>query len=444
MDPQTGLPFIAFIAALLGTFRSLGWGLAAVVAIGYVNGVARANFLGVFSTFMFDAGLFGLYVGFLAFHARQATNVLRGITGVFVLLLVAWPAVMAAIPVNDYLVQLVALRGTVWFLPVALIATRLTDADLTALTRGLSVLNVFALAVAVYEFQNGIEAVFPKNAVTEIMYRSGDVAGNTAFRIPSTFLNAHSYGGAMLFTLPFLLDRLFGRGAGFVDRSLAVCGVAAAVAGLLMCAARSPLVVFALATVLAWVFSRFSLWFGLAAGGLVVAGIALAVTSDRLQRAASLEDSEAVVQRVGGSLNANFLDVLAEYPLGAGMGSSVGTSIPFFLADRAPEQVGLENEFSRITVDQGWVGLGLWLAFLMWLLSRPPHARFATPWQLGRVLMYALVLSSWATAFIGTGALSAIPQSVLMLIQVGVLAASRERPTVPAPMTRKPAPSLAQ
>lgn len=441
MDVQVFLPFAAFAVALLGTSRSLGWGLAVVAAVGYANGVARANFLGVYSTFMFDAGLLGLYAGWLSFHPQRAASVLGGATGVFVLLLTVWPVVITALPVNDYLIQLVALRGTVWFLPVALIATRLTDADLTALARGLSVLNVGALAVAVYEFVYGIEAVFPLNAVTEIMYRSGDVAGYTAFRIPSTFLSAHSYGGAMLFTLPFVLDRLFGRGAGFVDRSLAACGVAAAVAGLLMCAARSPLVVLALATVLAWVVSRFSLWFGLAAGGLIAAGVALALTSDRLQRAASLEDSEFVAQRVGGSASGNFLDVLAEYPFGAGMGSSVGTSIPFFLADRAPPQVGLENEFSRITVDQGWVGLGLWLAFLVWLLVRPPHTRFGRPWQLGRVLMYALALSTWATAFIGTGVLSAVPGSVLLLVQMGVLAAARERPMVNTP-TEKPKPAL--
>ena len=63
-----------------------------------------------------------------------------------------------------------------------------------------------------------------------------------------------------------------------------------------------------------------------------------------------------------------------DYPFGAGMGSAVGTSIPYFLADVAPEQIGLENEFSRILVDQGWFGLGGWLAFVGWLYVRPPPA----------------------------------------------------------------------
>jgi hypothetical protein len=393
-----------------------------VVAVGYANGVVRANFLGVFSTFMFDAGLLGLYAGLLAFHGRHLGRLFRTAVGGFVLLLTAWPTLLAVVPVNDYLVQLVALRGTVWFLPVVLVATRLTPADLTALTRALAGLNLVALAVAWYEFENGIEAVFPKNAVTELMYRSGDVAGSTAFRIPSTFLNAHSYGGTMLVSLPFLLDRLLGRGAGVFDRLLAACGVAAAVGGVLLCAARSPVIVLGVAVVVGWVCSRFSVWFGLAAAVLVAAGAGLAGTSERLQRAATLEDTEYVSARVAGSVNENLLDILVGYPLGAGMGSSVGTSVPYFLSDRAPKAVGMENEFSRITVDQGWVGLGLWLAFLGWLAVRVPPAAFAVPWQLGRLLMYAVVLSSWGTAFIGTGTLSSVPASVLLLAMMGVLA----------------------
>jgi hypothetical protein len=41
---------------------------------------------------------------------------------------------------------------------------------------------------------------------------------------------------------------------------------------------------------------------------------------------------------------------------------------------------------------------------------------------LGVVFMHALVLVSWATAFIGTGLLSSVPGAVLMLTQMGVLA----------------------
>ena len=113
------------------------------------------------------------------------------------------------------------------------------------------------------------------------------------------------------------------------------------------------------------------------------------------------------------------------------MGSSAGTSIPFFLAHVAPEAIGLENEYCRILVDQGWVGLGGWLAFLGWLFVRPPPSRPADPWRIGVVLMYSLTLASWVSAFIGTGILSSVPGTVLLLTQMGVLVGVRARGAVP-------------
>ena len=97
---------------------------------------------------------------------------------------------------------------------------------------------------------------------------------------------------------------------------------------------------------------------------LVGVGLVVARNDERLQRITTLEDSEFVSQRIAGSANEGFLELLIHYPFGAGMGSAVGTSIPFFLAHLAPEQIGLENEYSRILVDQGWFGLGGWLALL--------------------------------------------------------------------------------
>src|SRR5262249_49630835 len=148
----------------------------------------------------------GLYLGFFLGRSRRATGVGSGMAGPFVLFLIAWPALLSFVPVNHILVQLVALRTTVWFLPTLLIATRLTATDLAALTRGLVVLNLMALAAGVYLYLYGLEALSPGNAITELMYRSG--AGGGYHRIPSIFMNAHAYGGTMLFTLPFLLDRL--------------------------------------------------------------------------------------------------------------------------------------------------------------------------------------------------------------------------------------------
>jgi hypothetical protein len=437
MDPA--FPLLAFAAALVATTRSLGWGILTVIAVGYFNGVVRANFLSVFTTFMFDAGLLGLYVGFFLGRGRQAAAVWSGPAGQFVLFLIAWPTLLTLIPVNSFLVQLVALRATVWFLPVLLIATRLTAADLSVIARGLAVLNLVALAGGLYVYVSGVEALYPLNAVTQTIYISRDVGGYEYHRIPSFFLSSHAYGGAMLFTLPFLLGRLFGARVGPWDRLLAAAGVAAAVAGILLCAARMPLALFAIAGLIAWAVSRFSLVLGIGAVGIVAAGVALAATSERLQRAATLEDTEFVTERIRGSANEEFFELLAKYPGGAGMGSSFGTSIPYFLADQAPEPIGLENEYSRILVDQGWVGLFGWLAFLAWLLIRPPRPRFAVPWQLGAVLMYSLVLTNWATAFIGAGTLSAVPGSVLLLTQMGILVAVRKHGTVPVGLPGRPA-----
>jgi hypothetical protein len=64
--------------------------------------------------------------------------------------------------------------------------------------------------------------------------------------------------------------------------------------------------------------------------------------------------------------------------------------------------------------------------FIGWLYQRPPPLRLGMAWGLGVVLMYALTLTNWATAFIGVGTLSSIPSSVLLLTQMGVLVRVRE------------------
>ena len=192
-----------------------------------------------------------------------------------------------------------------------------------------------------------------------------------------------------------------------------------------MCAARQPAILFVLATVIVWVVSRFHLAIGAAAVTLAAVAVLIANTDERLRRITTLEDTEFVSDRVRGSANTTFFQLVADYPLGAGMGSSFGTSIPFFLADRAPQAIGLENEYSRILVDQGLVGLGLWLAFLVWLFRRPPARRLGVPWGLGVLLMFALCLTNWATAFIGSGTLSSIPGSVMLLVQMGILVQAR-------------------
>jgi hypothetical protein len=420
------VPLGAFLGVLFLTLRSIGLGFVGVLAVGYVYGVVRANLISIQTTFMFDAGLLGLYLGFFAGRSQDAVEVFNTTAGHWVLALILWPALLCVFPVNDFLVQLVALRATVWFLPVLLVASRMRSGDLTVLARGLAVLNLVALAGGIYVYQFGVESLYPKNAVTEIIYQSKDVGGNEYYRIPSIFITAHVYGGAMLFTLPFLLDRLFGREVGLPDRALAAAGVAAAVGGILMCAARQPLVMFMVAALVALLFTRLNPIVTLVTVVFGAAVVLVASTDERLQRVTTLTETEFVSERIRGSANESFFELMADYPVGAGMGSSAGTSIPYFLADRAPVAIGLENEYSRVLVDQGLIGLGLWVAFLVWLLYRPPPLRLSTPWGTGVILMYALVLTNWATAFIGTGTLSAVPGAVMILIQMGILVRVRE------------------
>jgi hypothetical protein len=427
---------VAFAVVLRATFRSLGWGFLAVVAVGYFNGVIRANYLGVFTTFMFDAAVLGLYVGYFLGKSRWAEGVGSGPAGRFVLFLIVWPSLLCILPINHFLVQCVALRATVWFLPVLLIATRLTTADLAVFARGMAVLNLVALAGGIYVFENGVAALYPNNAITLIIYGSKDVGGDKYHRVPSTFLSAHAYGGTMLGTLPFLLGRLVGLKVRVADRCLAVAGVVAAAVGILMCGARTPLAMLVLTLAIAWLLSRLSLTMGLIGVVLVAGGLWFASTSERFQRASSLEDTEMVGNRIAGSANASFLDLLGRYPLGAGMGSAA--SIPYFLADVAPEPIGLENEYCRILVDQGWVGLGGWLAFLVWLFVRPPPSRPADSWRIGVVLMYSLALASWVCAFLGTGMLSSIPGTVILLTQMGVLVGVRARGALPEAVSIHP------
>jgi hypothetical protein len=324
------------------------------------------------------------------------------------------------------LIQVAALRGTVYFLPVLLVATRLTASEVANLARALAVLNLCAFAGGVYVYLFGVEALYPQNAITQIIYNSVD-AGGGYHRVPSTFLSAHSYGGTMLYSMVLLIDRVFGPKIGTLDRTLAAIGIAAAIAGILMCAARQPVVLFGVATLIAWFCTRFNPVVGLVAAALTLAGFGAALTNERLQRTLSLEDTEAVSDRLRGSANEHFLELALQYPIGAGMGSSVGTSIPYFLADRAPVAIGMENEYCRILIDQGWLGLGLWGGFLYWLFSRPPPTRLDAPWGIGVVLAYSLCLTTWLTGFIGTGTLASIPGSVLMLTLMGVLARIREQ-----------------
>ncbi len=65
----------------------------------------------------------------------------------------------------------------------------------------------------------------------------------------------------------------------------------------------------------------------------------------RLQRFASLQDTDTLPVVLAGSVNANFGMAVLDYPMGNGIGAG-GTSIPYFLADRTIESA-LDRERIR-------------------------------------------------------------------------------------------------
>jgi len=110
--------------------------------------------------------------------------------------------------------------------------------------------------------------------------------------------------------------------------------------------------------------------------------------------------------------------------LGAG-----GTSIPYFLSGRIENPVGMENEYARIMLEQGLIGLGLWIIFIAWVLTRRGGGA-SDPWFLGRRLAWTTCAAYFATGLIGTGLLTSLPQTCLFLLTVGWVASGQpERAT---------------
>src|SRR5205823_6230341 len=136
-------------------------------------------------------------------------------------------------------------------------------ADGRRLAVWLAALNLMALAFALAEFILGVPTFFPANPVTEIVLRSADVGGNSAFRIPACFANAHSYSGTMTATVPWLVGALVQPRVPGAQRLLVGGGLFAALLGNFLAATRinlGVLVVYVLVATLSGQFRRSSLF----------------------------------------------------------------------------------------------------------------------------------------------------------------------------------------
>jgi O-Antigen ligase len=407
---------LAFIICYVVGRRSLSYGLVAVLAFGYAYGIVRANLRGTFSHFIFDAGVIGLYLSQKWFESRPregSNDALR----YWVAALIGWPLLICLLPFQTPLVSLVGLRGNAFLIPALILGSRLGTKDLMKLAYGLSILNLVALGFAGAEYFLGVERFYPLNEVTATIYASQDVAGYKFFRIPSTFVASAAYAGTMVVTLPFLYGA-WSRPAESKWRSLLLLfGVVASLLGVLLGASRSHFIVAAAMVLTAVFLTRLSAAKQATCLLAIVALIGASFTNQRLQRFQSLSDKSMVADRIAGSVNRTFWEILSEYPMGNGLGGG-GTSVPYFLQSEVRSPVTMENEYARILLEQGVIGLLIWVAFIFWALNRR-NAFAKNSWQNGRRIAWTCCLCYFGTGLIGTGMLTAIPQSMLFLLLIG-------------------------
>src|SRR3989442_12197068 len=314
---------LALLVTYLAARRSLSAGLLATLAVGYVYGIARANFPDGSSYFLFDAAVLGLYGGQLFGSPDRSERLRLRQLQTWVIVLIAWPVLLLLFPFQDPLIRLVGLRGSIFFLPFLLLGARLQALDPYKVAIGIAVLNLCAAALAGVEFFVGIERFFPRNATTEIIYLSNDLLHFTTYRIPSSFPNAHAYAGTMVMTMPLLLGAWqLTRRPQWLGLLIAVAVLASAL-GVFMAAARSHAIVLFLMALMMTIItftnrsqSAYRLrWL------ILLVCVGWAVSADgRLQRFNTLSDTEYVGRRFAGSINMTFFDVISTYPISNGLG----------------------------------------------------------------------------------------------------------------------------
>jgi hypothetical protein len=419
------LCIVAFMATFAAARRSVVAGLGSLATIGYFYGIVRANYPQAASHFIFDAAVLGFYLVNLFQRNDEETGRRSRAILPWLGLLIVWPVLLVFFPLQEPLVQLVGLRGNIFFLPFLLIGARLTRQEFRRFAMVLAALNLVAFMFTAAEYVIGLGRFFPHNSNTEIIYHSADVAGSQ-FRIPSIFTGSHAYAGTMVMTLPILIGAWGAFGTSSRRRFFLLVSIFASILGIFAAASRVHTVVLGL-VILATLFSgRISIQ--LRAVVLTLAGIiAIVVLSEaRLQRIGTLQDSNYLSQRVGGSVNAGFLELLVEYPFGNGLGGG-GTSLPYFLENRVRHPVGMENEYARIMLEQTCIGLCIWLAFILWFVLRRFSA-LARTWDLTDQLSWVAVSAYFGTALIGIGLLTSIPQSMLLLLCMGSVTSWRTEP----------------
>ncbi len=430
---------LALVACYAAGKRSLGLGLAVLMLFGYMYGILRANLLTTFSHFIFDCGVLGLYLS-QKWFAPDAADAKRTQTiRMWLLLLVGWCVLVAFLPFQPWLVTIVGFRGNVFFLPALLLGARLKDKDLMQLSCGFAILNLLALGFAILEYREGVPRFYPRSPVTEIIYSSADVAGGY-YRIPAIFANAHAYGGMMVCSLPYLIGAWNRTRKRFLQ-ILLYTGAGAAMLGILLSATRVNFILGSVILLTAISVRNRSRYTKIVLVLMIGAVVWYALSNERLQRFKTLSDTNYVEDRIAGSVNRGFFEILVEYPMGNGLGGG-GTSLPYFLASQVRNPIGMENEYARILCEQGIIGLLLWVGFIGWFLYRGPIAFQPSDWKGSRKIVWCFLAFTLSTMWAGVGFFTGIPTSIIQLLGMGWVTnppAPDERPRMvlrPAPRHR--------
>lgn len=418
---------LSLFAGFFAGRRSLAAGLIATSVIGYFYGIVRANLPETASHFIFDAASIGFVLSLFTRKLTPAERLKLRPLMPWIIALFAWPTLLLLLPLQNILIELVGWRGQVFFLPYIAIGAMADAQTVRRFAIGLGWLALVELGFALAEIHWGVPRFYPRNAVTEIIYRSMDVAvgSKMAYRLPGTFVQAAAFGGQAASVIPLLLGAMLQEPRGSRTRTMLLAALGASAVCVFLSASRTDAVIlFVLG--LAATFSgrvRNFPWFGWVA---LVAVISVLITvSPRMRRFLTLENTKYVKTRISGSINESFLTLAFEYPMGNGLGGG-GTSIPYFLQPLLKNPVEIENEYGRIMLEQGLPGLALWLAFIVWVLTRP-LASERDPWQLGKWLGRIMLGFLFVIAQTGMGLLTAIPGTALVLFYAGWISAPHVR-----------------
>jgi hypothetical protein len=413
----------SFAICFFAARREIAAGVVATLSIGYVYGILRGNIQQGASHFIYDAGAIGLYLGILTRALSPAARYkLRPLMPWF-LCLTGWPLLMFLVPAQDLVVQLVGLRGNIFFLPFLLVGAMMGGREYRLIAHAMAVLNLVVLVFALVEVIFGVEHFYTAaDPVNLTIFRSNDViyGGAGHYRIPATFTSSAAYAANMVASLPLLVGGLVREKPHSKWVYPLASAIGAAAMGVFLSGSRSAVVpLLVLVAFAAWPSRTRNVprvvWAAL------LTTVAVAAVTPRMQRFITLQDTDYVVRRIHGSINENFIRLALDYPMGNGLGGG-GTSLPYFLQDRLSNPVVLENEYARIMAEQGIPGLLLWVGFIGWLAMRP-KSRSSNSWFKGKSLARIFCLFSFATATLGLGMLDGIPGTEMLLMLAGLFAA---------------------